>query len=69
MPDHYGNHRCHKEKNVPTAFILPRRWQDGAESLGMERTSGYGCVLLSKYFDQLTSPETRGKHRSRQTRN
>ena len=22
MADHYGNHRCHIEKNVPKAFIL-----------------------------------------------
>ena len=34
-----GNHRCLVEKNVPLALILPSRWQDGAESLGMECTS------------------------------
>ena len=27
------------EKNVPKAWILPCRWRDGAESLGMETTS------------------------------
>ena len=27
------------EKNVPIVVILPSRWQDGAESPGMERTS------------------------------
>ena len=36
MVDHDGNHRCHAEKNVPIALILPSRWQDGAESLGLE---------------------------------
>ena len=29
-------HRCLIEKNVPIALILPSRWQDGAESLGIE---------------------------------
>ena len=24
------------EKNVPIAFIFPSKWQDGAESLGIE---------------------------------
>ena len=32
-------HMCLIEKNVPIALILPSRWQDGAESLGIERTS------------------------------
>ena len=36
---HFGNHRCIIEKNVPIVFILPSRWQDGAESLGIETTS------------------------------
>ena len=31
-------------KNVPIALILPNRWQDGAESLGMERTS---CLCMT----------------------
>ena len=39
MANHYGNHRCLVKKNVPIAFILPSRWQDGAESLGIETTS------------------------------
>ena len=39
MADHYGNHRCHIEKNVPVAFILSSRLQDGAESVGIETTS------------------------------
>ena len=43
MADHDGNHRCLVEKNVPIALILPSRWRDGAESLGMERTS---CLWL-----------------------
>ena len=36
MADHDENYRCLSEKNVPIALILPSRWQDGAESLGME---------------------------------
>ena len=39
MANHDGNHKCIVEKNVPTALILPSRWQDGAESLGIETTS------------------------------
>ena len=39
MADRYRNHRCHMEKNVPKALILPSRWQDGAESLGIKTTS------------------------------
>ena len=38
MADHDGNHRCLIERNVPIALILSSRWQDGAESLGMETT-------------------------------
>ena len=34
------------ENNVPIALILPSRWQDGAESLGMETTS----YLWYQYF-------------------
>ena len=41
----YGDHRCHIEKNVPIVFILPSRWQNGAESLGSEITV-YGCTLF-----------------------
>ena len=43
MANHDGNHRCLIEKNGPIALILPSRWQDGAESLGMETTS---CLCL-----------------------
>ena len=32
-------HRCLIEKSVPILLILPSRWRDGAESLGMESTS------------------------------
>jgi len=40
MVGHFDyNHRCLVEKNVPIALILRSRWRDGAESLGMERTS------------------------------
>ena len=38
MAYHYGNHRCHIEKNFHIAFILPCRWQDGVESRGIETT-------------------------------
>ena len=36
MADHDENHRCLAEKNVPIVLILPNRWPDGAESLGIE---------------------------------
>ena len=36
MANHDGNHRCLVEKNVTMALIFPSRWQDGAESLGIE---------------------------------
>ena len=36
MANHDGNHRFLVEKNVPIALILPNRWCDGAESLGIE---------------------------------
>ena len=45
MADHGGNHRCFVEKNVPIAFILPSRWQDSAESLGIEH-----LLFMLKYF-------------------
>ena len=32
-------HKCLEEKIVPIALIFPSRWQDGAESLGIERTT------------------------------
>ena len=47
MADHDGNHRCLVEKNVPIAFILPGRWQDGAESLGIERPHNLFLLLRS----------------------
>ena len=40
MVGHFDyKHRCLEKKNVPIELILPSRWQDGAESLGMEHTS------------------------------
>ena len=39
MANHYRNHRCLVEKNVPIVLILSSRWQDGAESQGKETTS------------------------------
>ena len=39
MVSHFDTkQRCFVEKNAPIAFILPR-WWDGAESLGIKRTS------------------------------
>ena len=48
MADHDRNHRSLAEKNVPKVFILPSRWQDGAESLGIETTSCLGMLLCQK---------------------
>ena len=46
MVGHFDyKHRCLKEKNVPIVLILPSRWRDGTESLGMESTS---CLWLCK---------------------
>ena len=39
MVDHFDCKSCLVEKNVPKAFILPSRWQDAAESLGVETTN------------------------------
>ena len=36
MADRDGNNRCLLENNVPIVLILPSRWRDGAESLGIE---------------------------------
>ena len=52
--DHEGNHGCLVEKYVPILLILPNRWQDGAESLGMETTSclcQYQAECLSAKMD------------------
>ena len=35
MSDHYGNHRCLEENNVPIAFILTHKWQYRADSPGI----------------------------------
>ena len=48
MADHEGNHRCLIEKNVPIVLILLSRWQDGAESLGMETTC---CLREVSLYD------------------
>ena len=50
MADHDENHRCLIEKNVTIASIFPSRWQNGAESLGMETTS---CLLLGSTDETL----------------
>ena len=43
-------HRCLVENNVPTALILPSRWQYGAESLGIEH---FGCLCPSIYAQRV----------------
>ena len=47
------------ENNVPIAFILPSRWQDGAEGLGIGTTSclchGHKEVLAHKITAALKS--------------
>ena len=48
------------EKNVPIAFILYSRWQDGAESLGIETTSClWNCIpeLLTKLHFENHEPD------------
>ena len=54
MAVHDRNHRCLIEKNVPIVFILPSRWQDGAESLGLEHTSCFD--IISQLFDSWADP-------------
>ena len=53
MAEHDGNHRYLVEKNVPIVFILPSRWQDGAESLRMDCTSclWFGETNLSRFLN------------------
>ena len=55
MADHDGNHQCLVEKNVPVALILPSRWQDGAESLGIEHKLFMNKCPLSWYFVNATA--------------
>ena len=44
MVGHFDcKHSCLIEKNICKAFIFPNRWQDAAESLGIEITS---CLCL-----------------------
>ena len=50
MDDHYGNNKCNVEKNVPVAFILTRRWQDGAEILGTETWRCLSQTSRSKHY-------------------
>ena len=38
---------CLKENNVPVAFILPGRWQDGVESLRIESTASFHSIYFS----------------------
>ena len=57
MADHDGNHRCLVERNVPIALILASRWRDGAESLGMERTS---CLCFYLIFDSKCAKKRLG---------
>ena len=55
MADHYRNHRCLIEKNVPKAFILPHRLQDGDERLGIETTSFRLLLGFLKGFQNCMS--------------
>ena len=55
MADHDENCRCLVEKNVPIALILPSRWQDGAESLGMENTSCLCFYIVPLFVSALFS--------------
>ena len=59
MANHYGNHKCHLEKYITIVFILPSRWQDDAESLGIETASclfhkGTEWFFKNKNTEQLT---------------
>ena len=69
MADHDGNHRCLVEKNVPIVLILPSRWQDGAESLGIvyDRTFSFdGDVRLClHYFCGDRKPIARKKEKDK----
>ena len=56
MADHDGNHGCLIEKNVPIALILPSRWQDGAERLGIEHTSCL-CHYIHHFEPQISISE------------
>ena len=55
LADHYRNHRCIVEKNVPKAFILPSRCQDGAVSLGIKTTSCLWHCIVKTYSHELRS--------------
>ena len=46
-------HRCLEEKNVPIGLILSSRWQDGAESLGIDCTSRL-CLNIRGPKDPMT---------------
>ena len=61
MVSHFDyKHNCLAENNVPIVLILPSRWQDGAESLGIERTSclwyDHNCFSLSYVFLERKYP-------------
>ena len=54
MVGHFDcKHRCLSEKNIPIAFILPSRWQDGVESVVIE------TPLIAVYGHGLLFYETR----------
>ena len=53
MVSHFDyKHRCLLEKNVPIALILPSRWQDGPESLGIEHNS---CLFYHLAINSFTN--------------
>ena len=54
MVNHFDyKHKCLIQNNVPMAFILPSRWQDGAESLGIEHTS---CLCFGVIKEEGKKP-------------
>ena len=59
MADHDENHRCLVKKNVPIALILTSRWRDGADSIGIKRTSClcFGTLNVMLFIQTATTTE------------
>ena len=49
LQDRQNGQPLRKSQNVPIVLILPCRWQDGAESLGIERPQN---LSMTKYTDR-----------------
>ena len=59
MVSHFDyEHRCLIEKNVPIMLILPSKWQDGAESLGIEHTSFLWLYLDNYMIEWVQNEQT-----------